>query len=523
MKKDNLIFSDDARDGIMNGVKKCARAVGITLGTAGRNSLIETFENPGFMATNDGFSILKKIDLADPLERMGWKILMSAVDKANKSSGDGSSTTTVLTAAILEEGMKHLGESTPMDIMRSLEDCIPLIEDHMENHSKSVSPEDIWKVAAISAEDEEIGKKIGEIYEKIGKDGIIQWEAARVPTDSYTIGTGIKMEDAGYITPYLNDIDPSTGQILSEAKAKDVPCILVRDKISSGTAFNQIFSELHERGDNDVVIFCDEITPEAVGGFINTRGSRGFRVILVKMPVLWGEEWWEDVSVATGGKIVSKQTGLNILNLQYEDVGRLGNIIVKKDSVYMDGLKDMTLHIANIVSEGTDDAKLRVARLNMKTARYFVGGYSDSSISYRRLKVEDAINAASEALDGGVVAGGGVALRDMGQAFSTGKESIGKKILSNALKVPFETILNNAGMVDENNRESSYVQDEGIDTRTNLGVNMFEEGIIDPKKVVLSAVKSAISVAASILTHGTVVLMPEQDPQAANPANLIMR
>jgi chaperonin GroEL len=159
----------------------------------------------------------------------------------------------------------------------------------------------------------------------------------------------------------------------------------------------------------------------------------------------------------------------------------------------------------------------------MKTARYFVGGYSDSSISYRRLKVEDAINAASEALDGGVVAGGGVALRGMGPAFSTGKESIGKKILSNALKVPFETILNNAGMVDENNRESSYVQDEGIDTRTNLGVNMFEEGIIDPKKVVLSAVKSAISVAASILTHGTVVLMPEQDPQAANPANLIMR
>jgi chaperonin GroEL len=507
MKQDNLIFSEEAQNGIANGVRKIAKAVGMTLGTAGRNSVIECVQNPQFYLTNDGFSILDSIKLADPIEEIGRKFLREAVNRANKSSGDGSSTTCVLTAAILEEGLKHLAEANSMEVKRSLEGCIPIIEKKLGEQAKEISVDDVWKVASISAEDEEIGKRIGEIYQKIGKDGIIQWEAGKTPEDSYEIGVGLKMEDSGFVSPYLNDIDVSSGQILNEAKAKNVPVILVREKIASGSAFNQIFQELYDNGDRDVLLFCDQVTPEAVGSFIQTRAQRGFRVILVKMPTLWGEEWWEDISQASGAKIISQQTGMGIISLQYEDVGRLGNVLVQKDSVYIDGMKDLTNHLLALKVDGSEASILRVARLNTKTARYFVGGYSESAISYRRLKVEDAINAASEALDGGVVSGGGVALRDIATSLDP-NASIGSKILHEALNNPFLTIKKNAGLESD-----STIFDVGIgyDTRTGKSVDMIENGIIDPKKVVLSAVKAAVSVAAGILTHGSVILLPEKE------------
>ena len=515
MKKDNLYFSEDSRPAIINGVRKIARAVGCTMGTGGQNSVLERFESPGFMLTNDGWSILDSIKLADPLEEMGRSFLREATSRANKNSGDGSSTTCVLTAAILEEGMKHLSEATPMEIKRSMENCIPLIVEQLESGKKDITPEDVHKVAAISAEDEEIGNRIGEIYQKIGKDGIIQWEASRLPKDDYTLGNGLLMEDAGWITPYLNDIDQQNGRVLMEASAKNVPVLMVKDKITNGTAFNSIFLELYNQGNSDVVVFCDEITPDAVGSFVQTRAQRGFRVILVKMPVLWGDEWWEDVAIASGAKIISKQTGISLSSLKSEDIGRLGNIVVKRDSVYMDGLQDMEKHILGLKVDGSDAAMLRVARLNTKTARYLVGGYSDSAISYRRLKVEDAINAASEALDGGVLAGGGVALANV----ELPEGSVGAKILNVALKAPMNTILKNANLPEGIVIEKG----KGVDTRTLQVVDMFDAGIIDPKKVVENAMKAAISVASGILTHGTVVLFPEQEAPKEAPPSLLTR
>ncbi len=503
MKKDNLHFSEESREGIINGVRKVARAVGSTMGTAGQNSVIQRFEAPGFMLTNDGWSILDAIELGDPLEELGRKFLREATGRANKNSGDGSSTTCVLTAAILEEGMKHLSEATPMEIKRSMESSIPFISEQLEKMKKDIDIDNVAPVASISAEDEEIGSRIAEIYRKIGKDGIIQWEASRLPNDDYSIGSGLLMEDAGWITPYLNDFDPQTGVVMNEAKARNVPVILIRDKIVNGTAFNSIFNEIFKSGNNDVVIMCEDITPDAVGSLVQTRAQRGFRAILVRMPVLWGDEWWEDIQIATGASVVSKASGLTIAGLKMEHLGTVGNIVVKKDSVYLDGLKDLTKHTLGLKVDGSDSALLRVARLNMRTARYLVGGYSDSAISYRRLKVEDAIGAASEALDGGIVPGGGVALANI----EIPGDSIGAKILNAALKSPMQTILKNANVPEDTIIEKG----KGIDTRTLKVVDMLEAGIVDPKKVVENAVKAAVSVASGILTHGTVVFFPEQN------------
>ncbi len=497
MKKDNLYF-EESRERISKGVEKVAKAVGNTMGTSGQNSVIQRFENPYFLLTNDGWTILDSIVLSDPLEEMGRNFLREAVQRANKNSGDGSSTTCVLTAAILKEGEKYIGKQSPMEIKRSLEDSIKDIEARMEAQTITITEDNVKAVASISAEDEEIGARIEEIYKKIGKDGIIQWETSKFPEDSYTIGTGIQIQDAGYVTPYLNDIDPATGQILQEAKMKDVPVMIIKEKITSGTAFNSIFSQMFDKGYKEVALFCDEITPEAVGHFIQTRGQRGFRIALIKLPVLWGPEWVEDISIATGAKVVSPATGLTILDMSMDDVGKAGNIVVKRDSVYMDGLQDMEKHILGLKVDGSNDAMLRVARLNLRTARYLVGGNSESAISYRRLKVEDAINAASEALDGGIVPGGGVALRNIA-------DKIDNPILKVALRAPYETILKNAGITPDETQES-----EGYDTRTLKKVNMMENNIVDPKKVVLNATKAAISVAAGILTMGTVVLFPDR-------------
>lgn len=502
---DNLYFSEEAREKIMAGIKKCATAVGVTMGTAGQNSIIEAIAQPGFDLTNDGITILESIKLGDPLEELGRKFLVEAVSKANKSSGDGSSTTCVLTAAILEEGMKHLGESNAMEIKRSLEACIPVIEESIKKQAKTVTVDEVWKAASISAEDEEIGKRIGDIYKKIGKDGIINWEAAKVPEDSYEIGTGIKIDDAGYFTPYLCDVDPQTGWFLNEMRLKDVPVLLCAQKITSADVFNGLFSLLHDKGQNEIAIFVDEVTPETVMQLIGTRQQRGFRAALIKMPTLWKDEWWEDLSIASGGQVLSQATGITFKNLEESHLGHFKNIIVKKDSVVVDGTNDLSKHLMALKVEGSDNSLLRVARLNTKTARYFVGGHSESSISYRRRKVEDAINAASEALDGGVVAGGGAALRNATESFES--ETIGELILQSALREPMFQIMQNAGI----DGDAPWKDNEGYDSKTGELVNMFDAGIVDPAKVVISAVKAAIGVAAGVLTLGTVVTFPPQE------------
>ncbi len=210
--RDNLYLGEEARNGLMNGIRKASNAVAITLGTAGKNSLIETFASPGSYPTNDGFSIVNSIRLADPLEEMGRGKLCEAINRANRANGDGSSTTCVLTAAILEEGMKHLEEAQPMDIMKSLNDCFPLIEASLKSQRKEIVDKEgnidfdlLEQCATISAESPQIGHMVREIYEKIGKDGVVSWESSKTGNDYFEIGTGIKIDGATYASRWMCD------------------------------------------------------------------------------------------------------------------------------------------------------------------------------------------------------------------------------------------------------------------------------------------------------------------------------
>lgn len=506
---DNLYLDNNARAALMRGITKSAQAVGVTMGTGGSNAMIEAIENPGYLNTNDGATILGAIRFADPLEDMGRKILLEAVSRANKASGDGSSTTTVLTAAIIEEGIKYLGNFSPMDIKRSLEAQVPIIEASLKAQSKEVTVDDVANAASISAEDPAIGALIQEIYQKIGKDGVIHWDISKTTEDTYTIGNGITIDGAGFLSPYMCDIDERSGQFLNVARWRNPHVLVIKQKITSAADFNTLFTKLYAKEIKEVVVFCDEIEATVIPDLIQTRAVRGFKTLVVKMPLLWKDQWYEDLALASGATIIDPGAGVSLKTMDETHVGTFGNIVVGKEETFIDGIRDLTEH-TKVLAEGTDEDKLRAARLNTRTARLFIGAQSDSALSYKRLKIEDAISAAYQALHGGVVPGAGMALTQTVKDIEL--DSVGGMILNNALFAPCDRILKNAKIKDS----SMLPNGEGYDTRTGRIVNLFEAGIVDPTTVVINAVKNAVSVAASVLTVETVVMLPRQDDKQHN-------
>lgn len=503
---DNLYTGAEAREKLMVGVRKVAQAIGKTMGTGGSNVLIEAIERPGFFPTNDGFYTVNAIKLEDPLEDMGRTILLEAINKANSQSHDGSSTTAVLTAAILEEGLKHIGEASPMDIKRSLEACIPVIEASIKAQKRDITVQEVGAVATISAEDETIGKMIQEIYVKIGAQGIINWDVSKTAQDSYEIGTGIKMFGAVLASPYMADFNNATSWA-KQGTMKNPKILLSRQKITNILDVDHLGEQLDREGIKELLIFCDEIDATAVNTMVEIRVKTGYRIVVVKMPVLWNDEWWEDLALATGGKIVGPSSGIRLKQVNLGHLGTVDNVRITSESTFLDGIGDLSKHILGLQVDGSDEALNRAARLNTKSARYFVGAHTESAIKQRRDKVEDAIGASSLALEGGIVAGGGIALLNTARSF--GDKNIGEKILGIALQSPLAMIAWNAGLkeVDLKGKKET----EGLDSRTGKVVDMFKANIVDPADVVLNSIRNAIGVASSILTIGTIVLLPREE------------
>jgi chaperonin GroEL len=499
--QDNLYTGEEVRHRLISGIKKVAAAVGSTMGSKGSNAVIQAIEMPGYLNTNDGATILQSIELADPIEELGRKILLEAVSRANKQSGDGSSTTTVLTAAIIEEGTKYTPEYSAIDIKRSLEDCLPLVEQAIKAQSHEITEDTVAQVTTISAEDEDIGNRIAEIYKQIGKDGIIHWDISKTTDDSYSIGSGITIHDAGYISPYMCDAT-DTGQNTNQIRLKNPRILVTKQKIASAADFNDIAAQLFQENVKDFVVFADEVEPLVVPDIIKTRMVRGFRIIIVKMPTIWKDEWFEDLALATGARTVDPAAGLPLKEVKLTDLGTCSDIVITKTDTFIDGVKDLTAHITKLQEEATEATLHRASRLNTKTARYYVGAPSESALSYRRLKVEDAISAAYQALHGGIVPGAGNAM-----ACVELPDTVGGKILNKALKAPMYQIMENAGIVTAEKPEQGY----GYDTRTRERVNLIEAGIVNPTNVEVNAVRNAISVAATLLSAPTVVTLPKHD------------
>ncbi len=490
---------------LAKGISKAASLVGSTMGPKGKNILLEHKQMPFHQLTNDGATILKAMDLTDPIEKIGLGFLKEAAERSNGNSGDGSSTTTVLLNAILEEGIKT-GVST-LEIKNSLDECLPIIEASIHAQTRQITVGDIPAVARIAGEDEELARLLGEIYTTIGKEGIVHLEGSGTFESSYSLIEGVRFVDTGYLSPYM-----------ATDKNKAVyqkPTILVtKNKISNVKDIDPILQALIARGDKHLVIFTDDMDSGVARILIELQKNpqRSIDILIIKAPTLWKSYVFEDFAKITGATIIEDASGTSLGNkFRLDWLGTCDTLIVDKEETTVIGIADISEHIKDLTEEGSTDSKRRLSWLTTKTAILKIGAKSETELSYKLLKSEDAIFSSRLALNSGVVAGGGSALLCASRAMP---DTTGGNILKSALEVPFRKIMENSGITEG---EVSFDGIRGIDASTGTAVDMFGAGIVDAASVVLNAVKNSLGIASTLLTTSAVILLPEekQAPQAS--------
>ena len=529
MAKD-IKFSEDARRSLLNGVDKLANTVKTTLGPKGRNVVLEqSYGNPTI--TNDGVTIAKAIELKDHYENMGAKLVAEAASKTNDIAGDGTTTATVLTQAIVQEGMKNVvAGANPVGIRRGIEKATKAAVDELHKNSHEVSSRDqIAQVASISSASSEVGNLIADAMEKVGNDGVITIEDSRGIDTELSVVEGMQF-DRGYLSQYM-----VTDNDKMEADLEN-PYILITDKkISNVQDILPLLQGIVQQG-RALLIIADDVTGEALPTLVLNKIRGTFNVVAVKAPGFGDrrKEQLADIAALTGGTVISDDLGLELKDTKLEQLGQARRVTVTKDSTTIvdgSGSKeaiqervDTIRKQIEVTTSDFDKKKLqeRLAKLVGGVAVIHVGAATETELKERRYRVEDALNATRAAVDEGYVAGGGTALVNVEKAVSevkgeTPDEQTGINIVLKALTAPVRQIAQNAGkdgsVVVEHLR---HVDPEvGYNAANDEYVNMIDEGIIDPTKVTRSALQNAASIASLLLTTEAVVAeIPEDKPEA---------
>lgn len=497
MQTSNGITSDNISfdvQKLIDGIAKATSIVKGTYGAAGGNVILEEHAYPFHSVRNDGKAILDKVKLKDPIENIGANIMKEAGDKADKDSGDGRKTTMILTEAIFKEARGK--DALPLEIKRSLDECVPILIDAIDKQKKPIGVDDIKAVATISSESEELGSLLQEIYQQIGKDGIVEVDNSGLPTTFYEITEGVRLRNAGYFGAYA-----TTEQ--GKAVYKNPQILISKEKISSTDQIESIFVKLSQAGTNELVIYCDDIDMSVASKLAYTHLTGGFKTLIIKSPVLWKDWLFEDFAAITGATVVDSKEGVGFSQAV---LGTCGKIITTKDETRVIGIKDISEHVKKLEAMNDDNSKIRLAWLNTKVAVLKVGAGSESELSYVSKKAKDACHASYLALKDGVVAGGGLALAN---ASAYLPKTIGGDILRVALQEPHALIAKNAGVEMVGITIRGY---GGVDARTGkLVPDMFEAGIVDPTLVIKNAVKNSVSIASTVLTSCGIITLPKQE------------
>lgn len=486
----NIYLNNEGLDQVMEGFNLVANAVKLTLGPAGANAILHEDAYPGYSITNDGKSIGEKIKSDDPLIQMGINIANEVLQKSDKDGG-ATSTSLVLAQAILEEGLKT--KANPMDIKRSLDECLDVINDNINAQKKDITADDIGKVATVSAEDEKLGAMFQEIYQKVGSDGIIELSTSGLPETFYELTEGVRLRNAGFQYPYMTNDYDATGKPRGKyATYKNPKVLITKQKIATITELDNLFTTLSKDGVGELVIFADDIDPSFSQALAQTHQMGVFKTLVIKAPTLWKDWIYEDFAQITGATIIDPSAGRTFKNMDMAYLGTCEQITASKDETVVRGIQNIKRHIKDLTALGTDEAKMRLSWLQTKTAVLKLGAGSESELSYVRLKAEDARNESYLALQDGVVAGGGLALFNASVVLP---KTIGGSILSVALQSPLNQIISNSG-----GGAIDLGGDNGYNANTGEVVNMFDAGILDSAKVIKNAVKNAISIAGTVLT-----------------------
>lgn len=501
--------------GLSNGIDQCAEVVKKTLGAKGTNVVIERDLYPGHEITNDGATIILSMHLSDPVEKIGLDFLKEAVERSNSNSGDGSSTTTILLNAILKDGIAS-GEAS-MDIKRSLDECLPIIEKKIDEQTKTITVDTVESVATIAGESKSLGELLSRIYKQIGKDGLITIEGSNTYSTSFSVTDGVRFSGTGYLSPFMVHDEVAVKEGKKETRAVyERPTILVTKKrINYDSEISPLLDALVAKGKKDLVIFTDDMDSNVASRMIATHRAKVMNILIIKAPVLWKNYVFEDFAKVTGSTIVEDSTGITFKNLTFTCLGTCDKIIVDKEDTVVIGGADISSHIRELETREDTDSKLRISWLNTKTAILKLGASSETELSYLRLKAEDAVHSAKLALQHGIVAGGGVCLRKIAQELP---ETIGGRILKAALDEPFRQILLNAGVTQ---LDVPCDGKSGIDVSNMQQVDMFDAGIVDAAMVIKNAVKNALGIASTILTCPTVITLPPKTDEQLKQEALV--
>ncbi|MYZ28301.1 chaperonin GroEL [Ligilactobacillus salivarius] len=526
-------FSEDARSKMLKGVDKLANTVKSTIGPKGRNVVLEqSYGSPTI--TNDGVTIAKAIDLEDHFENMGAKLVSEVASKTNDIAGDGTTTATVLTQAIVNEGMKNVtAGANPVGIRRGIELATKAAVDALHEMSHTVeSKSDIAQVASISSANEEVGKLIADAMEKVGNDGVITIEESKGIDTSLDVVEGMQF-DRGYLSQYMvTDNDKMEADL-------DNPYILLTDKkISNIQEVLPLLQSIVQQG-RPLLIIADDIDGEALPTLVLNKIRGTFNVVAVKAPGFGDRRkaMLQDIATLTGATVITDDLGLQLKDTTVEQLGSAGKVTVTKENTTIvegagdkDKIAERVEQIKKQISETTSDfdrEKLqeRLAKLSGGVAVIKVGAATETELKERKYRIEDALNATRAAVEEGFVPGGGTALVNViGEVAALEEEGdvqTGINIVKRALEEPVRQIAENAGLEGSVIVEKLKEQKPGVgfNAATNEWVDMVEAGIVDPTKVTRSALQNAASVSALLLTTEAVVAdKPEPESNDQMPA-----
>ena len=537
-----LLYTDDARKKLLAGAEKLSKAVGITLGPTGRNVIIDkSFGGP--TVTKDGVTVSKEIDLADPFENMGAKLVNAVAQKTSDVAGDGTTTATIVAVAIYQEGLRIITSgANPMAVKRGIDKAVEVATTHLQDKltRRLTKKEEMEHVAAISANnDPAIGKLMADAFEKVGKDGVITVEEGKTSATTLEFVEGMQF-DKGYISPYFAINNPDL-----KCEFENALILIYEKKISSVRDLLPILQKVAEAR-KPFLIIAEDVESEALAVLVVNRIQAGLAVCAVKAPGFGDRRkaMLADIATLTGGTFVSEDLGIKLENVQLNHLGSAKRIVVEKEScTIIDGggdSKQLTDRINQIRTQMAqteseyDKEKFseRLAKLTGGVAIIRVGAATEAEMKQTKARVEDALHATRAAVAEGIVPGGGTALlrcvkpvKDLAKTLE-GDERLGAEIVARALSKPVRTIAENGGrdaavVADDVDLQGEKNPNLGFDANTAEYVDMFEAGIVDPTKVTRSALQNAASIAGLMLTTEVMVTKIEDDDKKSRVSGAV--
>jgi chaperonin GroEL len=528
-----IIYHEQARHALLRGVNQLADAVKVTLGPKGRNVVLDKkFGSPTI--TKDGVTVAKEIDVADPVENLGAKMVREVASKTSDIAGDGTTTATVLAQAILREGAKNVAAgANPMGVKRGIEKAVEAVVGELRTQARPVSGDAIAQVGTISANnDATIGRIIAEAMEKVGKDGVITVEEAKTMETSLEVVEGMQF-DRGYLSPYFVS-DPERMEVVL-----DDPLVLIHEKkISSLKDMLPVLEKVAQSG-RPLLVIAEDVEGEALATLVVNKLRGALKVAAVKAPGFGDRRkaMLEDIAILTGGKAITEDLGVKLENVRLEDLGRAKKVTVDKDNTTIvegagtkNAIEGRVKQIRTQIEDTTSDydrEKLqeRLAKLVGGVAVIKVGAATETEMKEKKARVEDAMHATKAAVEEGIVPGGGTALLRATSALDTlakdvkdADERLGIEIIRRAAEEPCRWIASNAGLegsIVASTVKEAKDRDFGFNAQTETYENLVEAGVIDPVKVVRTALQNASSISSLLLTTEALVSeLPEKEKVA---------